>query len=116
MSRYLFQPKITTTTNIGDYVYWENGFSDEEIENIIALGELRNPLQATIDQDRIVKDIRISNISWIDFQEDSAWLYDKVSYIISTLNNQYYRFDLSGFYYIFIAINIVFGGYCFWNL
>jgi PKHD-type hydroxylase len=98
MSRYLFQPKITTTTNIGDYVYWENGFSDEEIENIIALGELRNPLQATIDQDRIVKDIRISNISWIDFQEDSAWLYDKVSYIINTLNNQYYRFDLSGFY------------------
>lgn len=98
MSRYLFSPDPPIQLKTGPYVFWENGFSDEDIENIIALGKHRNPLQAQVQGGRVVKDIRISNISWIDLQEDSEWLYDRIAYIIKTLNFQYYKFDLSGFY------------------
>lgn len=97
--RYLFPPKRNDP--IGQYVYWENGFSEEEIEKIIKLGESRNPLQAQVgggEFGRIVREIRISNISWIDLQKDSVWLYDKLCDIILRLNNNFYNFDLNGFY------------------
>ncbi len=98
MSRYLFTPPISVNTDIGDYVFWENGFSDEDIQKIIEIGESRNPLQATVDKNRLVRDTRISNTSWIDLQDDSEWLYHRVADIVNKLNFQYYKFDLSGFY------------------
>lgn len=98
MSRYLFHPPPPMTLDAGPYAYWENGFSDEDIENIIKLGENRNPLSAKVDNNRVVRDVRISNTSWIDLQEDSEWLYDKVADIINRLNFQYYKFDLTGLY------------------
>lgn len=97
MSRYLFNP-ITNNEDFGEYVYWDGGFSDEEIQNIINLGENRNPIQATVDDGRIVRDVRISNTSWIDLQEDSVWLYDRLCDIVCRLNNQYYKYDLHGFH------------------
>ena len=98
MSRYLFQPPPPNTLEVGPYAYWEGGFSNEEIANIIKLGEDRNPLTATVDKGRVVRDIRVSNTSWIDLKEDSEWLYDKIADIITKLNFQYYKFDLTGFY------------------
>lgn len=98
MSRYLFHPPPLMTLDTGPYVYWEGGFNDKDIENIIKLGENRNPLTATVDKGRVVRDIRISNTSWIDLQEDSEWLYDRVADIVSKLNFQYYKFDLTGLY------------------
>jgi PKHD-type hydroxylase len=98
MSKYLFHPIVSKNQDIGEYVFWQQGFSDNDIKAIIALGENRNPLQATIDRGRVVKDVRISNTSWIDLQEDSVWLYDRICDIVCKLNYQYYKFDLSGFY------------------
>ena len=98
MSRYLFYPPPPMTLDAGPYAYWEGGFSDEEIENIIKLGENRNPLTAKVDNGRVVRDIRVSNTSWIDLKEDSQWLYDKIADIIIRLNFQYYKFDLTGLY------------------
>lgn len=98
MSAYLFPPIIPKIEDPGEYVYWEGGFSDEDVENIISLGNLRNPLQATVGNNSVVKDIRISNTSWIDLQNDSQWLYDRIFDIVNKLNRQFYRFDLSGFY------------------
>jgi PKHD-type hydroxylase len=98
MARYLFPPPPPTTLEVGPYAFWEGGFSDEDIDRIIKLGEDRNPLQAQIDGGRVVRDIRISNTSWIDLKQDSEWLYDRISDIINKLNFKYYKFDLHGFY------------------
>ena len=100
MSLYQFPPAPSFGIGTEPFAYWENGFTDEDIQKIIEIGESRIPESASVgtsDGGDIVPEVRISNTSWIDLQEDSAWLYDKIAHIINSLNAQYYKFDIYGF-------------------
>jgi PKHD-type hydroxylase len=98
MSEYIFAPDPTFGIGEHPFVTWQNGFNNYEIQKIIEMGESRKITKAqtgdgTFDDNRIRK----SNVSWIDLQEDSEWVYDKLSYIVRQLNGQFYKFDLYGF-------------------
>ena len=41
--------------------------------------------------------VRRSQVSWLNKTQDTAWVYEKLAHIASSLNAQYYRFDLTGF-------------------
>jgi len=92
MSHYQFAPSPTMGTSEHDFVTWDEGFSHEEIQKIIELGD------AIGLQDASVNDYRASQISWIGNTPETAWLYDKLAWITRQLNGQFYQFDLSGFY------------------
>ena len=100
MSLYQFPPVSSFGIGTEPLVYWENGFNDEDIRKIIEIGESRLSSSSSVgssDGGDIIPDVRISKTSWIDLQDDSTWLYDKIAYIINTLNAQYYMFDIYGF-------------------
>jgi len=99
MSSYIFSPGPTFNST-DPYVFWENGFTDDEIKKIIEIGEARQIEDASVGagpHQAIDPEYRKSTTSWIEQNTDSTWLYDKVAYIIRRLNSQYYRFDLHGF-------------------
>jgi PKHD-type hydroxylase len=101
MSNYKFAPCPTFGRTNEPYVFWKDGFSEEELAHIQALGESRNIDRATIsgtDAGKDVSEIRTSKTSWINLQQDSEWLYDRLSYIARQLNGQFYNFDLYGFW------------------
>jgi PKHD-type hydroxylase len=84
------------------YAFWEDGFTDEEINRIVEIGEKNNFEQAGIaklDQSEFesFKHIRDSKVSWISVNAETEWIYSKLGVIIRNLNSDYYRFDLFGF-------------------
>jgi len=99
MSLYQFAP--TPNYNLtSSFATWQEGFTDEEIDNIIAIGESRRISEASVGADENKKlngKIRKSKISWIDNAQDSGWLYDRLAYICRKLNGEFFNFDLFGF-------------------
>jgi PKHD-type hydroxylase len=98
MSHYTFAPSPTFGRTNQPYVFWQDGFTDEAIARIIEIGDARVKEKATVGAGEEVKDIRVTNVSWIEMNQDTEWIYDKLAYIARNLNGQYYNFDLHGFW------------------
>jgi len=100
MSIYNFAPSPDLATKEETVAYWENGFTDQQIDNIIAYGESLRPAAATIGKQRNGDDIsaiRNSKTSWIKFNDQTSWIYDSLAFISRQLNGQFFDFDLFGF-------------------
>ena len=77
--------------------YWENAFTKEECIKIVKSIKKQSKLLTkgkTIGKE--VADVRKSNIFWIGANEDTAWIYERLTSIITDLNNRYFKFDLYG--------------------
>jgi|HubBroStandDraft_5_1064220.scaffolds.fasta_scaffold238266_2 PKHD-type hydroxylase len=68
-------------------------FSADECQQIVRLGENRRQRAGRMMFAR--PNIRKSTIAWIDIQEDSHWLYEKVWDTFQTVN-RWFRFELLG--------------------
>lgn len=79
------------------FVTWNDGFTDEDIALIDKMSESRQTVESHTELDRKQKEIRVSDVTWIECALDSEWLYDRLAYISNQLNGQFYRFDLLGF-------------------
>jgi PKHD-type hydroxylase len=81
------------------FVWWENGFTDQEL-NWLQEQARKADQQAQaggFDNKEALKNIRRSQVSWLNKTQDTAWVFEKLGHIASSLNAQYYRFDLTGF-------------------
>jgi PKHD-type hydroxylase len=97
---FIFTP--TPSLGLGEHFYtmWENGFTDEEINKIITLGDSlpkHNGVVGTLNTPIEDLETRNSTISWIELNNDSNWIFDRLAYIIQSLNAQYFRFNMHGF-------------------
>ncbi len=86
-------------TAIEPFVWWENGFTEQEL-NWLQEQAQKAEQQAQVGGDPQGSDlakIRRSQVSWLNKNQDTAWVFEKLGHIASSLNAQYYRFDLTGF-------------------
>lgn len=84
------------------YVWWDAGFNDDELKKIIDFCESTGFEKASIlgnndpNTDE-VKSIRRCDIKFHNRNNDTAWIFDRLNFIISNLNAQFYGFDLNGY-------------------
>jgi len=84
-----------------DYGTWEEGFTTDECDEIIRLGEQYDAKDSTVGSNQ--KDqkqnsaIRKSLNSWITLNNDTEWIYQRLGNISRCLNGMHWRFDISGF-------------------
>lgn len=100
MSVYKFAPNASQSRSIHPFVTWENGFTDDELNKIIEIGESLQLNKATVGGYSVeddYEDKRISNVSWLSYNDDTTFIYDKLGWIARNLNGQFYDFDLFGF-------------------
>lgn len=100
MSSYFFAPSPALGLGESSFVTWVNGFTNEELDKIINYGDSLIKEKASIGGYTVESDyahLRESQVSWIDLNVDTVWLYDKLAYILRQLNAQFYRYDISGF-------------------
>lgn len=85
--------------SIQPFVVWENGFSKQELNWLQAQAKNSND-RATVggnpDPEQLSK-IRRSQISWLNCTAENRWLFEKIGSIVSSLNAQFYQFELTGF-------------------
>lgn len=82
-----------------NYYYFENAFSDEEIDYIINLGESLGTETATIAGSAREENLeyRNSQVSWIMFDEENRWIFDRLGEMVVTANSEMWNFDLVAF-------------------
>lgn len=81
------------------FVWWEGGFTEQEL-NWLQEQAQKADQQAQVGggvEQETLKKIRRSQLSWLNKTQDTAWVFEKLGHIASSLNAQYYRFDLTGF-------------------
>ena len=77
-----------------NYYFFKDGFSKEELEKIEKnTSELPWHIASTVGGD--TEDNRRSNIKWIPQNDSWWWLYEKLSDMAVTANNDLWNFDLS---------------------
>jgi len=81
------------------FVWWENGFTEQELnwlQEKARNADQRAQVGGNPTGDDLAK-VRRSQVSWLNKMPDTAWVFEKMGHIASSLNAQYYRFDLTGF-------------------
>ena len=95
MSYYIFG--YDNRENYDHYCFYENAFSVEECEKIIEIGNDLAVKNSRIDGDREDASIRKSRNSWISYQPEYNWLYERLKEFALSANEVRYKFDLTGF-------------------
>lgn len=81
-----------------DYVAWK-AFEPEECDEIKKLGELFEFHKAKIGEAEGHEDtdIRDSDITWIEPNEKTHWIFDRMNQIVSYINFTHFQLDLDRF-------------------
>jgi len=80
-----------------ELIVWSDGFTEEEVRDIISLGEMAEFQKGVVGSDSAPTtdlDVRDTDISWINPSEQSEWLYRRLQHIVSKINHDKYQFDL----------------------
>jgi len=96
----IYNDPYNRATKIEPWVYWDKGFSDEELQKIIDYCETKEIKIATTvgTQDpELVKKIRTSKASFHPRNDETAWIFDKTNMVIQSLNEMFYGFELNGY-------------------
>jgi PKHD-type hydroxylase len=100
MSNYVFAPAPNFGVSEHPFVTWENAFTDEELDKLVAYADQlpKNPaVVGSVDGVTAAPEIRISNVAWVHMLPGTQWIYDRLAFIARQLNGQFYQFDLYGF-------------------
>ena len=92
-----FLPEHRTNINHMNYYYFTNAFTQEEILKIIEIGENLPITPGTTvghDNEVGVSEYRVSDISWIDETEETAWIYEKIANYAKIANKEMWNFDI----------------------
>ena len=86
-----------------DYTaFWEGFLTNEEIDKILAMPEWLAADSACVGvgggTQTLDKNIRTSDVGWIGLTPDTAWLWEKLANVIADVNNQLFKFELTGCY------------------
>lgn len=81
-------------------VYWDNAFTDEDIDNIVKYCEnfeLTHGVTFSETDKEKLKDTRRSKISFHQRNNDNAWIFDRLNFVIQSANEMFYGFELNGY-------------------
>lgn len=82
------------------WVYWDNAFTEEELQSIESYCDGFETEYATTmgTQDKTeIEKIRISDVKFFSRQLDTAWIFDRINFVITCVNEQFYGFELNGY-------------------
>ena len=92
---YKFQPN--TANDPLEWYWFKNGFSNEEVDQIVAESANWGLTTAGITDAGILnEEARKSAIAWIPQVDRYKWIYEKLGNMITEANNELWKFNLTG--------------------
>lgn len=86
-------------TQTEPFAWWEGAFTDQELDWLQqhAINANNRAQVGGANSGEALAKIRRSKVSWINNASDTRWVFEKLADVASSLNSQYFRFDLTGF-------------------
>lgn len=80
------------------FAVWTGGFTDDEIEKITFLEQLQSFGKGRVGDDTgdAPAEVRDSDIAWIHPDQNSNWLFDRISGITSRVNYDHFMYNIDG--------------------
>lgn len=79
----------------------DNAFSEEEIDRIIDLEDLqkfqRGSVASNNGSGKVNKKARDSEVMWVHHDQNSDWLFQKFSNLVSMVNHDHFMYNIDGF-------------------
>jgi len=97
MSMYQLTPSPSIAIPVIPFATWTGGFTNDEINKIISIGDRLALNNAVLDGNQIQTSIRDSKTGWISLTPETEFLYEKLGFIARQLNGQFFDFDIWGF-------------------
>ena len=94
----LFLEKQRNEVNYFNYYYYNNAFTDQEISDIIKIGDSLDLYSAITGGNDKPTSYRTSDISWIDENPETEWIYKKIANYAIEANEIMWKFDIWGYY------------------
>jgi hypothetical protein len=93
---------LLKTDEIDHWAYWDDAFSPQECEIIKNIAAKKIKERATISGDeaspgRIDTSIRNNSVAWLDEEDQITFVYERLTGIVNSLNDKYFKFHLYGF-------------------
>lgn len=86
------------SVDYSNYYYFTSAFTETELALLTSLGELTDKEKGSVTDQGKVTETRISEVGWINPEENSMWLYDKITTMVLEANDAMWNFDLLGFH------------------
>ena len=96
----IYNDPWTRSQIVHPFVTWDGAFSHEDLRKIIkycdSVGtEQGSTFGATTPED--IEKHRVSNVKFHGRNEKTAWIFDKLNFIVQAANEQFYNFHLNGY-------------------
>jgi len=94
--QYLLTPHALP---VEPWVWWEGAFTEQELNWLQDKAKhAEQNAQVGGGSNGVVNQvIRRSQVSWLNNTLDTKWVFDKLADVVSKMNAQHFRFDLTGF-------------------
>lgn len=81
------------------FAYQYDIFSPQELDSLqnIAINSNSDALVGGRDGGRLDDNVRRTKLSWVSPDNESEWIFNRLSQAVSQINSQYYQFDLRHF-------------------
>ena len=90
------------------HCFWQGAFTEEELDHICDLMSNSSLEEATIassDLDTNELEVapllntgtRRSAVSFLQYNEESRWIFERINFVVESVNNRWYNFDLNGY-------------------
>jgi PKHD-type hydroxylase len=100
VSKNKFVSNQRNNVNHFNYYYFTNVFTEQELEQIIEVGESQPKIKATTVGEDIsleVSDYRVSDIAWLSNNPKTSWVYDRIADLAIKANSEMWNFDIWDF-------------------
>jgi PKHD-type hydroxylase len=81
-------------------VNWDNAFTEEDLKTIVeycdAIGTESGTTFGGSTQEDYEKH-RVSNVKFHKRNQETAWIFDRLNFVIQAANEQFYNFNLNGY-------------------
>lgn len=98
----IYNDPYARTKYIEPWVYWDDAFTAEEIERIVAYCESFELDYGTTfgtgnKEGAETIGGRVSSVKFHDRNNETAWIFDRLNFVIQAINEKFYNFDLNGY-------------------
>lgn len=77
------------------HYYYRNLFTDFELNRIIAICKKLPKVEASLGNGAVDTSTRISYVSWVSVNNETLWLYQKITDCINYMNDKFFQYDLT---------------------
>lgn len=81
-----------------NYATWNDGFTTEQLDEIVSICDGYPKQEASVGtKGEVESTVRKTEVSWIDYNANTGFIYDGLGNIARQLNGQFFNLDIWGF-------------------